>query len=56
MAILIAMPVMTAKSFLDTNIVLYTIGQDTHKKTVARQLVTTGPMVSSQVINECVNV
>ena len=47
------MPVMTVKSFLDTNIVLYTIGQDTHKKTVARQLVASGPMVSSQVINDC---
>jgi len=47
---------MTAKTFLDTNIVLYTIGQDTHKKTVARQLIASNPMVSAQVINECVNV
>ena len=36
---------MTAKTFLDT-----------HKKTVARQLIASNPMVSAQVINECVNV
>ena len=50
------MNVMTAKAFLDTNIVLYAIGQDTHKKAVARQLIATNPMVSAQVINESVNV
>jgi len=47
---------MTAKTFLDTNIVLYAIGQDTHKKMVARQLIATSPMVSAQIINESVNV
>ena len=47
---------MTAKSFLDTNIVLYTIGQDARKKTLARQLIAASPMVSAQVINESVNV
>lgn len=47
---------MTDKVFLDTNIVLYAIGQDMHKKAVARQLIATIPMVSAQVINECVNV
>lgn len=50
------MNVMTATVFLDTNVVLYAIGQDAHKKTVARQLISTNPMVSAQVINECVNV
>lgn len=48
--------VMTAKVFLDTNIVLYAVGQDAHKKAIARQLLSTSPMVSAQVINECVNV
>jgi predicted nucleic acid-binding protein len=47
---------MTARAFLDTNIVLYTIGQDPHKKAVARQLISGSPMVSAQVINESVNV
>ena len=53
---LIAMNVMTVKVFLDTNIVLYAIGQDAHKKAVARQLIAASPMVSAQVINESVNV
>jgi predicted nucleic acid-binding protein len=47
---------MTAKFFLDTNIALYTIGQDKQKIEVARGLVAKGPFVSAQVINECVNV
>lgn len=47
---------MTVKIFLDTNIVLYAIGQDPHKKAVARQLIAANPMVSAQVINESVNV
>lgn len=47
---------MTAKIFLDTNIVLYAVGQDAHKKMVARRLLATSPMVSAQVINESVNV
>jgi len=50
------MNVMTAKAFLDTNIVLYTIGQDPHKKAVARKLIAASPMVSAQVINESVSV
>jgi predicted nucleic acid-binding protein len=45
---------MTVKVFLDTNIVLYAIGQDTNKKAVARQLIAASPMVSAQVINESV--
>lgn len=47
---------MTVKIFLDTNIVLYAIGQDPHKKAVARRLIAANPMVSAQVINESVNV
>lgn len=47
---------MTAKCFADTNIVLYTIGQDTRKAGIARGIVSARPMVSAQVINESVNV
>lgn len=56
MASLIVMNAMTAKSFIDTNIALYTIGQDKHKTEVARGLVAALPFVSAQVINECVSV
>lgn len=47
---------MTAKYFSDTNIVLYTIGQDKRKAEIARNIIATEPIVSAQVINECVNV
>lgn len=47
---------MTAKCFADTNIVLYTIGQDARKSEIARGIVATHPLVSAQVINESVNV
>ena len=47
---------MTAKIFLDTNIALYTMGQDDRKKLIARELVARLPFVSAQVVNECVNV
>ena len=47
---------MTAKCFADTNIILYTIGQDTHKAEVARGIVGTRPLVSAQVINESISV
>ncbi|MDP2786342.1 MAG: PIN domain-containing protein [Sulfurimicrobium sp.] len=47
---------MTAKCFADTNIVLYTIGQDTRKAGIARGIVAVRPLVSAQVINEAINV
>lgn len=47
---------MTAKSFLDTNVVLYTIGKDKLKTEIARSLVATAPYVSAQVINEGISV
>jgi len=47
---------MTVKYFIDTNIALYTIGQDNHKTEIARGLVASMPFVSAQVINECVSV
>jgi len=47
---------MTAKVFADTNIVLYTIGQDAHKASIARRIIAAHPSVSTQVINEVTNV
>ncbi len=47
---------MTDRCFIDTNIALYTIGQDKHKTDVARALVGKMPFISAQVINECVSV
>lgn len=47
---------MTAKCFADTNIVLYTIGQDARKAGIARGIVAARPLVSAQVINEAINV
>lgn len=42
--------------FLDTNLVLYTIGKDPRKKAIARNILANCPVISAQVINEAVNV
>lgn len=42
--------------FVDTNLVLYTLGKDNRKKTVARAILAKQPLLSTQVINEAVNV
>jgi predicted nucleic acid-binding protein len=47
---------MTAKSFADSNVVLYTIGKDARKADIARKIVADQPAISAQVVNECVNV
>jgi predicted nucleic acid-binding protein len=47
---------MTAKSFVDTNVVLYTIGKDAGKADIARDLVGAQPAISAQVVNESINV
>jgi predicted nucleic acid-binding protein len=47
---------MTAKSFADSNVVLYTIGKDVRKAGIARRLVSEQPVISTQVVNECVSV
>jgi predicted nucleic acid-binding protein len=47
---------MTAKVFADTNIVLYTIGQDAQKASIARSIIAAHPIVSTQVINEATSV
>jgi len=51
-----AMNAMIDLSFADTNLVLYTIGKDVIKKTIARDILANRPVVSAQVINEAVNV
>ncbi len=47
---------MTDFIFVDTNIVLYTLGEDEHKKAIARSILAERPLLSSQVINEAINV
>lgn len=47
---------MTAKCFADTNIILYSIGQDAEKRNIARDIIQSKPVISTQVVNESVNV
>ncbi len=47
---------MSVLEFADTNIVVYAVGQDSDKRNKARQILTQGVIVSSQVINETVSV
>jgi predicted nucleic acid-binding protein len=47
---------MTGLRFVDTNIVLYSIGKDSGKKEVARSILALRPVISAQVVNEAVNV
>ena len=47
---------MSDKAFLDTNILLYTIGQDDVRTPVAEALVQQGGIVSVQVLNELASV
>ena len=47
---------MTVQIFVDTNIVLYAIGQDAHKASIARRIIAAQPKLSTQVINEATNV
>lgn len=47
---------MSGKVFLDTNILLYTIGQDDVRTPVAEALVQQGGVVSVQVLNELASV
>lgn len=49
-------PAMTDRIFVDTNLVLYTLGKDARKKAIARKFLATHPILSAQVINEAVNV
>jgi len=42
--------------FLDSNIVLYALGNDARKRGIARGLLAEQPTISTQVINECSHV
>jgi predicted nucleic acid-binding protein len=41
---------------VDTNILIYLEGNDTHKRRVAEELLSDNPVISSQVISEFINV
>ncbi|MGH8567579.1 MAG: PIN domain-containing protein [Gammaproteobacteria bacterium] len=43
-------------AFLDTNIVLYALGDDDLKRARARALLAAEPYISTQVVNECSHV
>ena len=47
---------MTDRIFVDTNIVLYTLGQDEEKRLIARKILSQNPIISTQVVNESINV
>ncbi len=47
---------MSDKYFLDSNIIIYAFGGDTRKKETAKSLLRSRPIISTQVINETVNV
>jgi predicted nucleic acid-binding protein len=47
---------MTVLAFVDTNVVVYAVGQDTARREKAIQLLTAGAVVSVQVINETISV
>jgi predicted nucleic acid-binding protein len=44
------------KAFIDSNILLYSVGFDPNKGRIARALLENGPIISVQVLNEFVNV
>nr|VFK17434.1 MAG: hypothetical protein BECKLPF1236A_GA0070988_1017012 [Candidatus Kentron sp. LPFa]VFK32296.1 MAG: hypothetical protein BECKLPF1236C_GA0070990_1016211 [Candidatus Kentron sp. LPFa] len=43
-------------SFIDTNIVIYSLGQDDAKQDIAIRLLSKGPVVSVQVLSEAANI
>ena len=47
---------MTAKSFADTNIVVYAEGKDSSKGRKAAEILEAGPVISSQVVTETISV
>jgi predicted nucleic acid-binding protein len=42
-------------SFLDTNIIIYSLGQDIEKRTKSIELISCRPFISAQVLNETAN-
>ena len=46
----------TVPAFVDTNVAIYALGQDSDKKARAKQILDATPIASSQVINEAISV
>ncbi len=53
---MIAKKSMKGKIFLDTNVLLYAFGKEKAKKNVAKKIIFLQPLISSQVVNEVLNV
>lgn len=47
---------MSVLEFADTNIIVYAVGKDSPQQTIARRIIADGVTVSTQVVNETVNV
>jgi len=47
---------MSVLEFADTNIIVYAVGKDSQQQTIARRIIADGVTVSTQVVNETVNV
>ncbi len=47
---------MKGGNFLDTNIIVYSLGNNQKKKEITNSLIDSNPIISTQVINELVNV
>lgn len=47
---------MTAKVFADTNIAGYLLSSDAAKRSIAKQIIAAHPVISTQVVNEFINV
>lgn len=47
---------MSAKAFVDTNVFLYLLSSDIHKKSIAKDILASKCAISSQVLNEFSNV
>jgi predicted nucleic acid-binding protein len=47
---------MNAKIFVDSNVIIYTVGNDKVKKARAKEILKSGPIISTQVMNEIINV
>ena len=46
----------TVPAFVDTNVAIYALGQDSDKKARAKQILDAAPIASSQVISEAISV
>lgn len=47
---------MTVPIFVDSNVVVYAVGKASDKRSVARNMLASGAVISTQVVNETINV